>query len=113
MTASTSLKARASAVAESAAPADGSRFLRQLGERVRAARARRSMTRRDLADQSQVSERYLAQLEGGHGNISVLLLRQIGAAVGLTLVELLQEHRDEGGGEAALIQQFLQRLPAK
>jgi XRE family aerobic/anaerobic benzoate catabolism transcriptional regulator len=110
MTASTSLKARASAAAESAAPADDSRFLCQLGERVRGARARRSMTRKDLAQQSQVSERYLAQLEGGHGNISVLLLRQIATALGLQLADLLREDADHSA-EVALIGQFLQRLP--
>ena len=47
---------------------DGSGFLGKLGERVRAARARRSMTRKDLARQSQVSERYLALLEAGQGS---------------------------------------------
>jgi XRE family transcriptional regulator, aerobic/anaerobic benzoate catabolism transcriptional regulator len=88
------------------------RFLRQLGERVRAARARRSMTRRDLALQSAVSERYLAQLEAGHGNISVLLLRQITHALGSTPSDLLREDEDHSA-EVALIAQFLQRLPAQ
>ena len=61
-------------------PADeGARFLRLLGERVREARARRGMTRRILARDSGVSERYLAQLESGQGNVSVLLLQQIAA----------------------------------
>ncbi len=86
------------------------RFLRQLGEHVRSARARRSMTRKDLALQSAVSERYLAQLEAGHGNISVLLLRQIAAALGLTLADLLREDEDHSA-EVALIGEFLQRLP--
>ena len=86
------------------------RFLRELGERVRGARARRSMTRRDLAQQSRVSERYLAQLEAGHGNISVLLLRQIATALGLKLADLLSDDEDHSA-EVALIGQFLQRLP--
>ena len=43
-------------------------FLDRLGERVREARARRGMTRKILARDSGVSERYLAQLETGRGN---------------------------------------------
>jgi len=115
MSATVPLKARTSASARTTGqPAvdDGSEFLVQLGERVRAARARRSLTRKDLARESQVSERYLAQLEAGHGNISVLLLRQIAAALSLKLEELLHEHADHST-EVALIEQFLQRLPAQ
>ena len=44
-------------------------FLMKLGERVRMARASRGMTRKILARDSGVSERYLAQLESGQGNI--------------------------------------------
>src|ERR1043165_1188657 len=50
-------------------------YLAVLGERVRAARVRRGMTRKILAHDSGVSERYLAQLEAGQGNISIALLR--------------------------------------
>ena len=85
-------------------------FLQTLGERVRDARARRGMTRRILARDSGVSERYLAQLEAGQGNVSVLLLRQIGAALGIPLNELLRDD-DNQPVEVTLIQQFLQRLP--
>lgn len=86
-------------------------FLGRLGERVREARARRGMTRKILARDSGVSERYLAQLEGGRGNVSVLLLRQIAQALNLPIAELVQ---DENGQpvELVLIQQFLKRLPA-
>ena len=94
MPAIATLKARTSSsrrVPAKAVAASDSGFLVQLGERVRAARARRGMTRKDLAGQSQVSERYLAQLEAGHGNISVLLLRQIAAALGLALADLLHD----------------------
>ena len=85
-------------------------FLQKLGERVREARARRGMTRRILARDSGVSERYLAQLETGQGNVSVLLLRQIGAALGIPLNDLLRDD-DDLPVELTLIQQFLQRLP--
>ncbi|HEV8261271.1 MAG TPA: helix-turn-helix transcriptional regulator [Burkholderiales bacterium] len=90
--------------------ADDGAFLQKLGERVREARARRGMTRRTLARDSGVSERYLAQLETGQGNVSVLLLRQIGAALGIALSDLLRDD-DNQPVELTLIQQFLQRLP--
>lgn len=64
-------------------------FLVALGERVRAARARRAMTRRTLSQISEVSERHLANLELGVGNASVLVLRQVAQAVGCQLAELL------------------------
>ncbi len=89
--------------------ANDAAFLNRLGERVRDARARRGMTRKELARESRVSERYLAQLEAGHGNISVLLLRQIAAALGLALNDLLGE--EEQSVELTLIHQLLKRLP--
>jgi XRE family aerobic/anaerobic benzoate catabolism transcriptional regulator len=68
------------------------------------------MSRRILARDSGVSERYLAQLEAGRGNVSILLLRQIALALGLPAAELI---REESGGEVeiSLITQFLKRLP--
>src|SRR3990170_4620657 len=93
------------------AAADGT-FLHALGERVRDARVRRGMTRRILARDSGVSERYLAQLESGQGNVSVLLLQRIAAALNLSLTELLQQGAEQPV-ELALIWQFLQRLPAQ
>lgn len=69
-------------------PSD-SEYLRQLGETVRAARAQRAMTRKMLASQSGVSERFLAQLESGTGNASVLILRQISQALSLSLEAML------------------------
>jgi XRE family transcriptional regulator, aerobic/anaerobic benzoate catabolism transcriptional regulator len=87
-------------------------FLHALGERVRDARARRGMTRKMLARDSGVSERYLAQLETGHGNVSVLLLQRIAAALNLPLTGLLQQGAEQPV-ELALIGQFLQRLPVQ
>ena len=66
-------------------------FLRLLGERVRAARGQRRLTRRALAAASGVSERYLAQLESGQGNCSVLVLRQLSRALGVSIATLLAE----------------------
>jgi XRE family aerobic/anaerobic benzoate catabolism transcriptional regulator len=110
----TVLKATASdprRAAKVEAPTDPDRgFLRDLCERTRSARARRGMTRKDLAAESQVSERYLADLEGGRGNISVLLLQKVAAALNLSLADLLVE-QDEQAIELKLIQEFLRRLP--
>jgi XRE family aerobic/anaerobic benzoate catabolism transcriptional regulator len=91
-------------------PANGdAAFLAALGERVREARARRGMSRKGLAQDSGVSERYLAQLEAGEGNASVLLLRQIAGALDLPITDLLREP-DAYSPELALTLQLLQRL---
>jgi XRE family transcriptional regulator, aerobic/anaerobic benzoate catabolism transcriptional regulator len=66
-------------------------YLARLGERVRAWRTDHGMTRRHLAGASGVSERYLAQLEAGRGNISVLLLRKVARAMGVALEHLVEE----------------------
>lgn len=84
-------------------------YLAKLGERVRQVRARRGMTRKLLARDSGVSERYLAQLEGGAGNISILLLRRVAAAMGLPLAELIDE-APERPIEYALARQLLDGL---
>jgi len=85
-------------------------FLRRLGERVREARARRGMTRRILARDSGVSERYLAQLEAGRGNASVLVLRQIAQALNLPVDDLVRDANGQSV-ELTLIQELLKRLP--
>lgn len=84
-------------------------YLRQLGERVRETRARRGMTRKILARDSDVSERYLAQLESGHGNISIILLRQIAHAMGVNLTDLVREEADPPI-ELTMLVQSLSRL---
>jgi XRE family aerobic/anaerobic benzoate catabolism transcriptional regulator len=67
-------------------------YLGRLGERVRAWRAAHSMTRKALALASGLSERYLAQLEAGQGNISVLLLRKLAHAMQVPVEVLVREH---------------------
>ena len=81
---------------------DAPAFLRELGERLRLARARRGMTRRLLASQSGVSERYLGQLEAGAANVSVLLLRAICGALGMPPEDLLTD-RPEASPERTLL----------
>lgn len=83
--------------------------LTSLGDRVRQTRARRGMTRKQLARDSGVSERYLAQIEGGHGNISVLVLRQLAKALSVSPDILLLEG-PEPAVELAHTIEFLRRL---
>src|SRR5919198_335148 len=66
-------------------------YLTRLGERVRAWRTEHGMTRKTLSAASGVSERYLAQLEAGQGNISVLLLRRVAHAMGVAVERLITE----------------------
>src|SRR3989441_984548 len=70
-------------------------FLSRLGERVRAWRTEHGMTRKQLSVASGVSERYLAQLEAGQGNMSVLLLRKVARAMGVSVERLVREDNGE------------------
>ncbi len=73
-----------------AAPDDAKHpFLMGLGERVRALRARRGITRKALSNLAGVSERHLANLEYGVGNASVLVLLDVARALQCSLAELL------------------------
>ena len=62
-----------------------------MGERVRLARARRGMSRKSLSRASGVSERYLAELERGAGNASLLVLRQIADALSIEAAALVSD----------------------
>jgi XRE family aerobic/anaerobic benzoate catabolism transcriptional regulator len=64
-------------------------FLDQLGQRVRTMRALRGMSRKVLAKVSGISERYIAQLESGKGNVSIVLLRRVSNAMGAHLEDLI------------------------
>jgi XRE family aerobic/anaerobic benzoate catabolism transcriptional regulator len=78
-------------------------YLAGLGERVRAARKALKMSRRHLAFDSGVSERYLAQLETGGGNASVMVLRQIAGATGLRVEDLVADGDPDALGLIAAI----------
>jgi XRE family aerobic/anaerobic benzoate catabolism transcriptional regulator len=80
-----------------------------LGERVRTLRNQRGMTRKALAGHAKVSERYLAQLEVGKGNCSIVLLRRIARAIGLPVTQLVREGA-EPPLDMVLLTQFLERL---
>ncbi|MFL5038635.1 MAG: helix-turn-helix transcriptional regulator [Xanthobacteraceae bacterium] len=84
-------------------------YLTRLGERVRTIRSRRAMSRKALAKHSDVSERYLAQLEGGTGNCSIVLLRRIAHALSVPATELIDD-RPERSVESLLMRQLIDRL---
>jgi len=112
------MKARTSSVAKAnSKPGNGKlmsgretdAYLRRLGERVRTLRNQRGMTRKALARHAKVSERYLAQLEAGLGNGSIVLLRRISRAIGLPVTQLVNEGA-EPPLDLVLLSQFLERL---
>ena len=89
-------------------PAD-SDFLALLGKQIRQMREQRGMARKVLGQQAKISERYLAQIEAGEGNISIVRLRRIVAALDLSLTDVLA---DRGGSiQHRLIRKFLEQLP--
>ncbi|MBI3800915.1 MAG: helix-turn-helix transcriptional regulator [Deltaproteobacteria bacterium] len=85
-------------------------FLAAFGKRVRELRERRGLTRKLLAREANVSERYLGQLEAGDGNVSIILLRRITSALNVTLSDILTP-APEGAAAQRLIQRFLNQLP--
>ncbi len=83
-------------------------FVKALGHRVRESRARRGMSRKALAQNAEVSERYLAQVENGETNPSIMVLRHVANALGISLTELLEPQQDSP--EYRLIHRFLEQL---
>lgn len=68
-----------------------SAYLQLVGHRVRAQRRKLGISRKTLSQNSGVSERYLAELERGSGNASLLVLRSVAAALGLRVDDLAYE----------------------
>src|SRR5579859_2999745 len=96
-------------------PPSGHAFLLSLGARVRELRHRQGMTRKALAQQSEISERHLAQLESGEGNMSILLLRRIAAVLSVSLEQLFAPDPQQAPSSSAqkqTILHFLDRLPS-
>lgn len=83
-------------------------FAHAVGRMVRLGRAKRGLSRRQLAQDSGTSERYLAQIEGGTGNPSILVMRSIAQALELPLIELLPM---TGSESYARIIELLGRVP--
>lgn len=85
-------------------------FAGAVGRLVRSSRAKRGMTRRQLAEQSGASERYLAQIESGQGNPSVIVLKAIAEALDVPIIDLLP--RSDGRSETLeRIIDVLRRMP--
>jgi XRE family aerobic/anaerobic benzoate catabolism transcriptional regulator len=72
-----------------AEPPEHAVFVTGIGRLIRLCRAKLGMTRRQLAQESGASERYLAQIESGQGNPSVLILKSIAQALDVPIIELL------------------------
>jgi XRE family aerobic/anaerobic benzoate catabolism transcriptional regulator len=106
----TTLSHRTPAAPATGAGPDDADFLVAMGRHVRDARERRGLARRVVSQRAGVSERYLAQLEAGEGNASVLLLRSVARALDMPLTELLDAR--ESAVAQRLIRRFLDRLPA-
>src|SRR5437867_4165719 len=80
-----------------------SKLLGALGCKVRALRAARGLTRRELAARSGLSERFLARIESGSGNISLLHFAALARALDISASELLQEASRPAGSFIALL----------
>ena len=87
---------------------DSQEFLGTLGKRVRSARGTAGLTRKALSVRCGVSERHLAQVETGKGNISIRLLRQIAHAIDTPLESLVRQ--DNFQDETAAIVQRVEKL---
>jgi XRE family transcriptional regulator, aerobic/anaerobic benzoate catabolism transcriptional regulator len=87
-------------------------FLAAVGREVRKNRAKRGMTRRQLAQASETSERYLAQIESGAGNPSVSVLRAIAQALDLPAAALLPQQGTRTAGLGAILD-LLAQVPEK
>jgi XRE family aerobic/anaerobic benzoate catabolism transcriptional regulator len=85
-------------------------FLSQLGERVKALRARRGMTRKALARLADVSERHLANVESGVGNASIQFLRQLAQVLNCSLAEMIGDET-ASSPEWLMIREILRGRP--
>ncbi len=86
-----------SADAQQRADGQADPFLIALGRHIRQRRGLCGLTRKTLSAASGVSERYLAQLEAGEANITVVLLRRIAAALDTSAIALMQGRTGESG----------------
>lgn len=90
---------------------DTGSLLERLGQRVRSLRSHLAMSRRTLAAHAQISERHLADLETGRGNISVRLLNRIAVALDTGIADLLESAASRTPEEGLAVE-FVRALPA-
>jgi XRE family aerobic/anaerobic benzoate catabolism transcriptional regulator len=84
--------------------------LEALGKRIRQLRNSKRLSRKALSQIADVSERHLAQLETGKGNISVVLLSRIAMALQSNLGEIFRSEYSEGSMEAVMINDLIQQI---
>jgi|ERR1700722_11712658 XRE family aerobic/anaerobic benzoate catabolism transcriptional regulator len=111
MPAATNSSHKPFAATGSPAPEDAS-FLLFVGQKVRDARSRRGMTRKMLAQEADVSERHLAQIELGEANVSIILLKRITTALNIPMAEVFNAENSNPAAEDAL-RQILSRIPER
>jgi XRE family aerobic/anaerobic benzoate catabolism transcriptional regulator len=92
-------------------PSDAEAVASAVGRLVRAGRAKRGMTRRQLAHASGASERYLAQIEGGEANPSVVMLAAVAGALDIPIIDLLPRPNGRVPGMARILD-LITRAPA-
>jgi XRE family aerobic/anaerobic benzoate catabolism transcriptional regulator len=71
------------------------------------------MTRQMLAHDSGISERYLAQLESGHGNFSILMLSRLADAIDVPLGELVGDAAERPAEYELVIERLRRLTPAE
>ena len=92
-------------LAEAREPETADRFLETLGATIRRARERNGLTRRVLADRAGLSERFLAHVEHGEGNLSILRLKHLAEALDVAMEDLIP------GGAASRPEPEVRRWP--
>ncbi len=88
-------------------------YLARVGERLRNNRALQGMSRKVLSLASGVSERYLAEMERGAGNASLLVMRRLAVALGIRVSELTAEEADRSDELRQTCDQLQQLPPAQ
>jgi len=86
-------------------------FVTEIGRLIRLGRARRGISRRQLAQNSGISERYLAQIEGGQGNPSAIVLKSIAEAIDTPIIDLIPRSGAHNGALTQILD-LLGRMPA-
>jgi XRE family transcriptional regulator, aerobic/anaerobic benzoate catabolism transcriptional regulator len=84
--------------------------LQALGRRVRQLRAGKGLSRKALSERAEVSERHLAQLETGKGNISVLLLSRLARALDSDLGDIFRNKFIDNSMEAIMINDLIHQI---
>jgi XRE family transcriptional regulator, aerobic/anaerobic benzoate catabolism transcriptional regulator len=92
--------------------AEDAAFLLFVGQKVRDARSRRGMTRKMLAQEADVSERHLAQIELGEGNVSIVLLKRITTALNIPMAEVFSAEKQNAAAEDA-VRRILAHIPER